>query len=194
MCTLEPNASCYAYSRPDRGNASRPRSSGAACRGLDETTLLRLRRLAYTVCPGQSFADREDLIQEAALKLVRLTAADGSRRLETAYLARTLRSVAIDEARRRARCREVPGSDAVEGVTTIDSEQLAVASRLRAQIVRAMEGVSESRRPLVLLRLEGFSIRECANRMAIDPKRAENLIYRGLSQLREELNRMGACS
>jgi RNA polymerase sigma factor (sigma-70 family) len=158
---------------------------------LDIPLLERLQRLAPRVLAQWCRQDREDLVQEAALRLIRLATARDPGALGTGYLVRTLRSVAIDEVRRRARRLLASDVEPLADAGTTDPEQLVMARRLRRRVDLALVRVSESRRCPVQLYLAGFSIVECADHMGIRAKQAENLVYRGLTQLRRELQPRG---
>jgi DNA-directed RNA polymerase specialized sigma24 family protein len=99
--------------------------------------------------------------------------------------------VAIDEGRRRARRPQAVGVKALADAGTTDPEEHLMALCLCTRVDRALARVSESRRCPVQLYLAGFSIVECASHMGIRAKQAENLVYRGLAQLRRELKPCG---
>jgi len=161
---------------------------------LNEDDFEALRRLAPQTLRDWPPCDREDLVQEAALRLHRLTLTEPHRRFETGYLCMVLRSVAIDEIRRRARYRRcVTSRNAaleLDGVLLQPTpEQQLVARRLWNRVDECLQRLRASRRLLVQLRLHGESVREAAEHLGMRAKQAENHTYRGLNELRSVLLR-----
>ena len=161
----------------------------------DPMLLHRLRCIASRSLRDWSPPDREDLIQDAALKLLRRGRSLEGGVLSGCYLSRTLRSVAIDEVRRRSRRHEVACEDLEphdpERVVWPSPEQALRTARLGRRVEHALTQVHSRRRDLVERYVTGSTVRECAAELSVEHKRAENLIYRGLGQLRRALEGAG---
>ncbi|TVQ90282.1 MAG: RNA polymerase sigma factor [Deltaproteobacteria bacterium] len=151
-----------------------------------------LERAIARHCP-QSLSDRrEDLVQQALLKLIKRKG-DALGELAAAYHWRVAYSVIIDELRRQSR-RPEESITPFEGTLAspgIDPEREASSSQLREAISTCLEALHEPRRRAVLLHLQGHSVPEIAGLLSWTRKRAENNVYRGLADLRERLRRLG---
>lgn len=64
-------------------------------------------------------------------------------------------------------------------------------SRLAAGLRTCMGHLMDARRRAVLLFLNGHTAREVGRLLGVEPKSAENLIFRGRQELRECLSRSG---
>jgi RNA polymerase sigma-70 factor (ECF subfamily) len=121
----------------------------------------------------------------------------------TSYLYRVAHSVLVDEIRARRRRPEMPldaapsahpspGSESREGAAPADRLATPAAGpddRARAaEIGRALREclgrLVDDRRRAVSLNLAGHSVPETARLLGFVAKRAENLVYRGLADLR----------
>lgn len=184
---------------------------GAHAFSEEEIDLLR-QQLVVSVrrtCPPWLGAEADDMVQTALLRVLDAGAkraeSEGSVELAASYLRKAAYSAVVDEIRRRKRRREIPLED--DGVdvdppadagpiraiqaSEPDPERLSV-SREAARAIRSCLGeMVRSRRQAVTLYLQGHRIKEVGALMGWDPKRAENLIYRGLADLRECLGRQG---
>jgi len=65
-----------------------------------------------------------------------------------------------------------------------DPERRAASGEIAAHIRKCLARLGASRCLAVTLYLQGCSVPETARRLSWPPKRAENLVYRGLSDLR----------
>ena len=72
-----------------------------------------------------------------------------------------------------------------------DPARAVEESELSAQLARAIEAITPSRRPVVRMYLAGYSGEEVAQVMGWTEAKARNLLYRGLADLRERLREMG---
>jgi RNA polymerase sigma-70 factor (ECF subfamily) len=132
--------------------------------------------------------DWEDAVQDVMVRLHRALARmrDGSDAAVRAVIARTVRSVSIDELRRRARHpgpveppaeRADPG--AVPGGETAEE---------RARLARALDELPERERSIVRLRFhDGLSFREIAELLDVPQGSVAGGYSRGMERLREEL-------
>lgn len=162
----------------------------------DVWTRLRLR-IASAVrrqCPDWLRADADDLAQAAVMKVMAQSAADEAPRpMSSYYLHRVAHSALVDEIRRRQRRREVAlevsGGDqrvyAVEPRATGTPEQTAALRELGAAVRSCLLAMKAERRMAVTLHLQGHTVPESARLLGWDVKRTDNLVYRGLADLRQ---------
>lgn len=156
----------------------------------------RLVSAVARVCPSWPSADRDDLVQAAMLKLM---AVDRDREengpLPSSYLYRVAFSAMVDELRRRSRRPEVPlesdGRSDVHETRAATPEQVARAREIGRGLRACLGALGGDRRAALTLRLLGFSVPAAARRLGWPAKRVENLVYRGLSDLRTCLERKG---
>ena len=176
--------------RPEKnaGYERKPQQLGAVRKVL----LAAVRR----TCPPWLASDAEDIVQEALLKILpRLEEGEGNGELASSYLWRVAYSATIDEIRRRRRRREVPMDSEMAVLETSNPgpspERLSLSGDLGRAIRDCLTALGPGRRNAVTLRLLGHSIRETASLLGWAVKRAENMIYRGLADLRACLGRKG---
>jgi RNA polymerase sigma-70 factor, ECF subfamily len=168
-----------------------------------EVELARLRaeltRAVHRICPAW-LADRsDDLVQVAWMRVVEIqNRSEGNVGLSTFYLQRAARSALIDEIRRRRRRQEVALDEAmveshpVARAPQPDPERTAAGRELGRAIQRCLTRLIRPRQTAVTLHLLGHSVPEAARLLGWSAKKAENLIYRGLADLRGCLERAGA--
>jgi RNA polymerase sigma-70 factor (ECF subfamily) len=104
-------------------------------------------------------------------------------------------SAAVDLLRRR-RARGAEETVALEETDEpiadhADPARSVEASELSAQLDRAIEAITPSRRPVVRMYLAGYSGEEVAKVMGWSEPKTRNLLYRGLADVRERLTEMG---
>jgi len=159
-----------------------------------------LTRAVARVCPSWLSDQTDDLVQVALIRVI-----DAGRRSEgegpysPSYLRKAAYSAVVDEIRRRRRRREV----ALEEEDGTGDELVQVAAnpeqRLRGreagQAIRdCLQRLIRPRKLAVTLHLQGHSVPEVARVLGWNVKRAENLVYRGLADLRECLDGKGITS
>lgn len=154
--------------------------------------VLRTIAARYRLSPG----DREDLVQEVRVRLWRALDVERIETIPASYLYRTAASAALDLIRRRRSSREEPVDDVGSAEPRLTDgalrpDQVAQLSDLAAQIERAIETIASSRRPVVRMYLAGYSSTEIGELMGWTEAKARNLLYRGLSDLRERLSDLG---
>lgn len=140
-------------------------------------------------------ADRvEDIVQSAMEKLVRRIEDEGVDAPPASYLWKMANHAVIDEIRRHRRRREVAMDDAREvderGARS-DPEALTAARQTGEAIDDCLTRLGDDRRLVVSLYLAGNSVPESAGMLAWKRKRVENLVYRGLADLRLCLENKG---
>jgi len=145
-----------------------------------------------------SEADLDDVLQEVRIRLWRAQSQPSSERpgpVSASYVHRVAVSAAVDLLRRRrARGAEqtVALDETQEPVAPHSDPSRAVEeSELAAQLERAIESITPSRRPVVRMYLAGYSGEEVANVMGWSEAKTRNLLYRGLGDLRERLRELG---
>ncbi len=156
----------------------------------------QLVRAVARICPRWLAAEADDLVQCALLKVLEIARRrEGTAEFSTFYLRRTAYSTVVDEIRRRRRRREVPldegpGMDD-RPAPAADPERLSSDGELGRAIRGCLETLIRPRKLAVTLHLQGHRIREVGELLGWSAKRAENLIYRGLDDLRGCLERKG---
>jgi RNA polymerase sigma-70 factor (ECF subfamily) len=145
-------------------------------------------------CPPWLSQHADDLAQAALVKIMgRVQAGEGDRPLSSFYLYRVAHSALVDEIRRRQRRREVPleagEPDApaarIEPRAAGDPEQDASLRELGGAVRGCLLEMKRDRRLAVTLYLQGHSVPEAARLLDWPVKRTENLVYRGLADLRQ---------
>lgn len=157
----------------------------------------RLSRAVFRVCPGWLASHAEDIVQTAVLRVLAAAGkrGEGSPDLSSLYVEKAAYSAMVDEIRRHRRRREVPEArerSLLEGAADrADPETLAASGEIAAGIGHCLSGLSSPRRLAVTLHLQGHSVPEVASLMRWPFKRAENLVYRGIADLRRCLAAKG---
>lgn len=144
-----------------------------------------LLRAVRTRCPPALRSQAEDLAHTAWLRILERYRGEDFSRLEPSYFWKVAFTVIIDEIRRRA-ARE---SQVLELAAA--PEPLAAAPDLALEIRDCLGRLPESRQLPVILHLQGLRHVEVARALGSTEKRVENLVYRGLEQLRRCLEGKG---
>ncbi len=160
---------------------------------ITEEDRVVLQRHVDRLCPPWLRGEREDLAHMAAVKLLK-----GNHRVETSrsgLLRSAAYSVIVDEIRYRKRRNEVGMSpsmpDRIANSGDIDPETRAYGSELGIVVVECLDTLEPDRRRAVTLYLQTHRVPEIAKLIGCDRKRASNLVYRGLSDLRAALGARG---
>jgi RNA polymerase sigma-70 factor (ECF subfamily) len=122
-------------------------------------------------------------------------AREGERTLSSFYLHKVAHSALVDEIRRRQRRREVAlevqeSEDHPGGIEPRaprapgDPEQTMALRELGTAARACLLGMTADRRLAVMLYIQGHSVPEAARVLGWDVKRTDNLVYRGLADLR----------
>lgn len=151
----------------------------------------RLVAAVRTVCPSWLQDQADDLAHAALEKLLKRDALPDE--INGGYVYRIAHSAVVDEIRRHRRRREeaMTEGDAQVETRAAGPERRAVDSETRAEIAECMTRLSEDRRRAVTLYLQGHQVPEVASLLGFTSKKAENLVYRGLSDLRACLRKKG---
>ena len=156
----------------------------------------KIRRAVLKVCPPSLSDQRDDLVQIALVKVMEICRRDeGKRQFNSSYLWKVAYSALIDELRRRRRRSEVSIDDEDQSAPLPDGratpDERFSSHELGAGIHGCLAGLLEARRLAVTLHLQGYSVPEAAKLLEWPAKRTENLIYRGLADLRRCLTERG---
>jgi RNA polymerase sigma-70 factor (ECF subfamily) len=154
----------------------------------------RLERAVSRVCPHWLSAQADDIVQVALMRL--MEKGEGIAHLGSSYLWRVAFSVTVDEIR-KARRRHETGLDESAGATeravtpAADPEERAASRQLGLEIRACLGRLSRDRRLALTLHLQGHSVPETARLLGWPSKKTENLVYRGLADLRACLSSKG---
>ncbi len=141
--------------------------------------------------------DLDDIVQEVRIRLWR--AFPGSEqigRVGASYVYRTATSAALDlMRRRRAHGGDItdPADDRMAALPTETRGPHAELESSEAvdEIFRIVEGLIPPRRAVVRMYLNGYDREEIAHVLGWSEAKTRNLLYRGLSDLRERLRASG---
>jgi RNA polymerase sigma-70 factor (ECF subfamily) len=152
-----------------------------------------ISRAVRSVCPRWLADHADDLTQVAIARILdRLRSAEGTLELSSGYLYRTAYCVVVDEIRRRRRRPEIPiEPDAVIQSHEANPERRAFSGEVRDALTGCLTRLATSRRRAVTLHLLGHSVGEISALLECRYKQAENLVHRGLSDLRACLRKHG---
>jgi RNA polymerase sigma-70 factor (ECF subfamily) len=165
-----------------------------------EDGLLRLRadlvRAVTRVCPSWLSSRSDDLVQVALMKVVDVQKrGEGTADLSASYLRKVAYSAVVDEIRRCRRRSEVSLEEEQSALDRStngpDPERCAEGREIGLAIRGCLGKLAASRRVAVTLHLQGHSVPDAARLLGWSAKQAENLIYRGLADLRGCLGKAG---
>jgi RNA polymerase sigma factor (sigma-70 family) len=187
------NSNCREVGTLDDGEDP---SSALAGAQTHQSLLRDLKRAVRRVCPRSLAQDAEDLVQESFIRLLRAHKLDGRSTLSAAYLKKVAYSAVIDEIRRR---RREPAADLATDRVDVDAaadhmQEEAPDTALGNAMEVSLQRLQPDRRRALTLHLLGYSVPEVARMLECNTKRADNLVHRGLAQLREFLHEMGLSS
>ena len=157
---------------------------------MQQTDFDRIARAAGRYCVNPDL--RDDVQQLAAMRVLRVARREG-RPVGTysdRYLFRVARTVQLDVARRAA-CRPADRLDDPAAPMIDTPESRAAGRELGATIASCLRRLLPDRRAAVELHLVGHNVPQVADELGTDRKRAENLVYRGLADLRRALTDAG---
>jgi RNA polymerase sigma-70 factor (ECF subfamily) len=170
-----------------------PELSGALER-LVSTYAQMVRQVARQ--RGLDPAEVEDVLQDVRIRLWKAVPGESMERINTSYVYRTAMAAVCDHVRRRRGSR----LDSLDDAMTANSERLGATDRPddaleRAELGRRIEAavaeLTDSRRPVVRMYLAGYAQAEIQELFGWTEAKTRNLLYRGLSELRLTLSRMG---
>lgn len=159
-----------------------------------------LVRAVTRICPPWLASRSEDLVQVALLRVMEIhRRSEGDAQLSSSYLRKVAYSALIDEIRRLRRRKEVPlemedgGIDpaAERASGNPDPEERSEGREIGEAIRDCLGRMIGPRRSAVVLHLQGHSVPEIGKLLGWDGKKADNLVYRGMSDLRDCLGSKG---
>lgn len=164
---------------------------------LDDEALQRdLSRAVRRICPPD-LADRaDDLAQAALLRILEVRRRrEGESEFSPLYLKKAAYSALIDEIRRLRRRGEVAFDGETASAEPLqaepDPERRAAGRELGRHIRACLVRLVRPRALAVTLHLQGHTGPEAADLLGWSAKKVENLIYRGLADLRRCLTDRG---
>lgn len=156
----------------------------------------RLKAAVVRACPHWLTEEIEDIVQVVLLQLLdKLKKSEGKKGFSSIYLAKAAHGATVDEIRRRVRRREFPEegmrpNEPAVGKTE-NPERTSVLQELGRGVQKCLARMVRPRRLAVTLHLHGCTVTETAKRNGWTAKKAENLVYRGLKDLRSCLASKG---
>lgn len=162
----------------------------------DAALRAKISRVVARTCPPWATAQREDIVQAAMIRVLRVrTRREADEALPAAYLWKVAYTATIDEIRKLRAKREVSlaadSSTELVDVRGIGPERVAQAAEISAAIRECLAMLNDARRQAVTLYLQGHSVPEIGRLLGWSAKRAENMVYRGLAELRGHLQTKG---
>ena len=160
-----------------------------------------LVRAVDRVCPRWMADKADDLVQVAMMRVMEIRRKkEGTAELNAFYLRKAAYSAMIDEIRRLRRRQEVSfegGGDEDDAVSydpaapDPDPERASAGRQVGRAIRDCLGLMVPPRRHAVTLNLQGHSVPEVGKLMGWTAKKAENLVYRGMADLRDCLGTKG---
>lgn len=159
-----------------------------------------LVRAVTRICPPWLASRSEDLVQVALMRVLEIHRRnEGNAQLSSSYLRKVAYSALIDEIRRLRRRKEVPLETEDGGVDPAaerasgnpDPEVLSGGREIGEAIRDCLGRMIGPRRTAVVLHLQGHTVPEIGKLLGWDGKKADNLVYRGMSDLRDCLGSKG---
>jgi RNA polymerase sigma-70 factor, ECF subfamily len=161
-----------------------------------------LRGAIASYCSGRPGLDVDDILQETYIRVWRSLFRGSNIQNYPSYLHRVAAAAAIDAIRRKrvrreeqAEFRSEPHDAPDRALQRADPqaspEETAGGTRLRSVVRAAVDRLPDGRRQAVLLHLRALSVPEIAGVTGWSEPKTRNLLYRGLSDLRNELRQLG---
>ena len=148
---------------------------------------------------GLADSEVEEVLQDVRIRLWRALPDARMKRVTTSYVYRTAMSAVCDHVRRRRNSK----TESLDDLAPADSGRLAAPTRAddaleRSELARrvdlALSQLSDNRRPVLRMYLAGYAQAEIQEVFGWTEARTRNLLYRGLSDLRLALGRLGVGS
>lgn len=159
----------------------------------------RIQAAVRRVCPGWLSADVEDVTQNALIKVVDIFRRSGDRNPEVtpSYLRKVAYTCTVDAIRTRRQSRQSEVSmETTDGPRPHPSSDPGPDRRTEgAEIGRGIEDclrrLVRPRRLAAALYLQGHSVPEIGRLLSWTPVKSNNLVHRGIADLRRCLERKG---
>jgi len=153
----------------------------------DAALVAQLHERVFRYCPPWMKDQVDDIVQIAWLRLRKdLKENEGDRTFGSSYLARLAYCATVDEIRRRRRRREVPVNETEDTLRTeaADPDRAVSAREIGEAIEACLARLLQRRRRAVALYLQGHNVPQTGALLGWTRKRAENMVFRGLADLR----------
>ena len=153
-----------------------------------------IERALARMCPRELAGERDDIVQTALARILEIESSRGPGTVRAAsYLWQTAFSVIANELRRRRRRPVTLVSDLTEidRADPVTPETLAARRETARSLRDCIAALARPRQIAVMLHLQGHGRTEGAALVRWDVKRFENLVYRGLADLRMCLEAKG---
>jgi len=156
----------------------------------------RLTEAVRRICPAWLRPHADDLVGSAISRILAAQQSrEGNWKVTAFYIQRAAYSALIDEIRRRRRSREDQAPEGFERVMTPDDrgnpERAAASREIGRGLRECLAALSLERRLACVVRLQGHSVPESARVLGWGEKRTDNLVYRGMVELRRCLEAKG---
>jgi RNA polymerase sigma-70 factor (ECF subfamily) len=156
----------------------------------------RITSAVRRTCPPWLSSQAEDIVQNVIVRLIQAEKKrEGNPGYSAMYLEKAAHGATVDEIRRRCRRKEQAIEDPriMDRATdpTADPERRTTGAEIGQAIRDCLTRLVRPRRLAVTLYLQGCTVPEAGRRRGWTTKRAENLVYRGLADLRQCLARKG---
>ena len=156
----------------------------------------RLTDAVRRICPAWLRAHADDVVSSAITRILTAQQSrEGNLAATTFFIQRAAYCALIDEIRRRRRNREDQAPEALEHTLAKDNRsdpERALASREIGRGLRdCLAGLPLERRLACVVRLQGHSVPESARLLGWGEKKTDNLVYRGMADLRRCLEAKG---
>ncbi len=140
-------------------------------------------------CPRSLRHVREDILQGAMVRIVRTAPLDDDRWAKRSYLWKVAYSAILDELRAARRREAEQGGatdlDATSPSPTPGPEARARSAEIASAIRDCLQTLVDSRKRVVTLHLLGYGLGEIAGVLRAERKQIDNLLYRGMKNLRD---------
>lgn len=146
---------------------------------------VHLDRAFSRLLPRELTSSRVDLIQTAVVRILEHERREKEPVRTASYVWRVAFTIIADELRRRRRAPEDATEEAQLELEAQVHPPSAVLPGLGEALRACLALLAEARRRAVLLHLQGFRAFEAAELLRTSEKRAQNLTYRGLADLRQ---------
>ena len=156
-----------------------------------------LARAVNKVCPSWMASQSDDIVQTCMMRVMdKQKKSEGNHQFSSSYLWRMAHNAMIDEIRRIRRRGEVALTDEEREeprvpTTEADPERRVASRQIGTGIRDCLSNIMETRRRAVTLYLQGHTVPESARLLGWTVKKTENLVYRGLQELRNCLAAKG---
>lgn len=147
----------------------------------------QLARSVERICPAWLHADRDDIVQAAVLRVMKvIRAGEYSPSVPGSYLWKVAFSAVLNEIRhvRRRRESSIEGGLPSSRHPAVDPARDDERRELGAAIQRCLARLQERRRAVVALHLTGHAVDEMTSLLDWNRKRVQNLLTRGMADLR----------